>query len=255
MLLCWVCCHVLCVHLFFSGSVCIADTVLCLNDCYVPLLTSCLFSVMLSSWLLSVLTSWLFLWCWLVSLMASLLFSVMVIIWHVDYLVEWFLCWIVYYFLWCWLVEAVDVIRRAGEQHLPSQAAQVRRVDQSSPDVSRTTGTLISTHFYTRISTLHKLGFLQHFIVEGTTATGGDRIIKISVDCLTEFHLFSIAWVWESISESLCELRNHKWTAERPRKILWTAKSTKFAWQKNEENVCHVFGIVIMASPVFIARE
>ena len=126
----------------------------------------------------------------------------------------------------------MDVIRRADEQHLPSQAAQVRRVDQSSPDVSRTTGTLISTHFYTRISTLHKLGFLQHFIVEGTTATGGDRIIKISVDCLTEFHLFSIAWVWESISESLCELRNHKWTAERPRKILWTAKSTKFAWQK-----------------------
>ena len=87
----------------------------------------------------------------------------------------------------------MDVIRRADEQHLPSQAAQVRRVDQSSPDVSRTTGTLISTHFYTRISTQHKLGSLQHFIVEGTTATGGDRIIKISVDCLSEFHLFSIA--------------------------------------------------------------
>ena len=34
---------------FFSGSVCIVDTVLCLLDCFVPLLTSWLFSVMLSS--------------------------------------------------------------------------------------------------------------------------------------------------------------------------------------------------------------
>ena len=157
----------------------------------------------LRCWLVSVLTSW------LVSLLASLLFPVMFIIWLFSTLTvslnSSYVEYVVYYFMWCWLrlVEVVDVIRRASK-HLPSQAkAQVRREDQSSPDVSRTTGTLISTHFYTRISTLHKLGFLQHFIVEGTTATGGDRIIKISVDCLTEFHLFSIAWVWETISESL----------------------------------------------------
>ena len=109
----------------------------------------------LRCWLVSVLTSW------LVSLLASLLFPVMFIIWLFSTLTvslnSSYVEYVVYYFMWCWLrlVEVVDVIRRASK-HLPSQAkAQVRREDQSSPDVSRTTGTLISTHFYTRISTLN----------------------------------------------------------------------------------------------------
>ena len=35
-----------------------------------------------------------------------------------------------------------------------------------------------------------------------------------------------------NLFQNLCEHRNHKWTAEMPRKILWTIKSTKFARQK-----------------------
>ena len=96
------------------------------------------------------------------------------------------------------------------EQHLASQA-QVRRVDQSSPDVSRTTGTLISTHCSTihlnivqqrqHCSTIHTSNILQQQqlwllniqqceqLKAALKNNGENQIIKISVHCLTEFHL------------------------------------------------------------------